>query len=765
MVNVDANTRPGTLLRHWLGAILTILIVAGITACGDTGPDDATSQRRPDSGAGGEDLAEIQKRGVIHFVRFEEDSLGVLPRNQIVSQSNIELARRLAERLGVKANFLVVETPQQAMDMVVSGKADVIADNFGATKERGEILGLTEPLMEDEHVLITGKNGPDISDPDQLQNMEVTVLAGSLPAETIQRFAADNPAANISVRELPLPKLWPLLLNSIDKKEPVIALVPRTGAEALARLRDKIKIGARIGEPVPVVWAVRKDAKKLKTRINNFLTKTLVTEVPDRDSDWESIKESGILRFATHNGPGYLLWKGSLHGLDYELVRRFADENDVELQVIVVPESTDLTEMVESGQVDMAGAVTTITERRRKEGVEFTIPILETSQRVLSHKDSPPINSLRDLDGRKLTLQVNSAFIDTARQLRKQGIDVDIKTAPEEFSFGDIIGAVANGKFDATLEDSNLAEVQSALYPDLVAGVVVSDPLPQGWMVAQGNTSLLQQVNSFLESFLASEENRAMVNNYFKPNPRLLKAAKTRIQPGDPLSPYDELVKKYALEHNLDWRLVVAQMWQESNFDPGAESQVGAQGLMQVMPRTAQEMGFQPPLFDPEDSLQAGTKYLNWVRERLDEELPADERLWFALAAYNAGIGHLRDARALAEQLNLDPDKWFDNVEVAMLKLSEPRYFEKARYGYARGEEPVLYVRNIRDLYRAYTDLASGEVARKKTDDFILTTIFASRPLCDSAPQDWSLIKPAASHLFDAKTEKSILSLACFGSP
>ncbi|KUJ84291.1 hypothetical protein AVO43_00865 [Microbulbifer sp. ZGT114] len=741
------------------------MIVAGITACGDTGPDDATSQRRPDSGAGGEDLAEIQKRGVIHFVRFEEDSLGVLPRNQIVSQSNIELARRLAERLGVKANFLVVETPQQAMDMVVSGKADVIADNFGATKERGEILGLTEPLMEDEHVLITGKNGPDISDPDQLQNMEVTVLAGSLPAETIQRFAADNPAANISVRELPLPKLWPLLLNSIDKKEPVIALVPRTGAEALARLRDKIKIGARIGEPVPVVWAVRKDAKKLKTRINNFLTKTLVTEVPDRDSDWESIKESGILRFATHNGPGYLLWKGSLHGLDYELVRRFADENDVELQVIVVPESTDLTEMVESGQVDMAGAVTTITERRRKEGVEFTIPILETSQRVLSHKDSPPINSLRDLDGRKLTLQVNSAFIDTARQLRKQGIDVDIKTAPEEFSFGDIIGAVANGKFDATLEDSNLAEVQSALYPDLVAGVVVSDPLPQGWMVAQGNTSLLQQVNSFLESFLASEENRAMVNNYFKPNPRLLKAAKTRIQPGDPLSPYDELVKKYALEHNLDWRLVVAQMWQESNFDPGAESQVGAQGLMQVMPRTAQEMGFQPPLFDPEDSLQAGTKYLNWVRERLDEELPADERLWFALAAYNAGIGHLRDARALAEQLNLDPDKWFDNVEVAMLKLSEPRYFEKARYGYARGEEPVLYVRNIRDLYRAYTDLASGEVARKKTDDFILTTIFASRPLCDSAPQDWSLIKPAASHLFDAKTEKSILSLACFGSP
>ncbi|WP_237065699.1 transporter substrate-binding domain-containing protein [Microbulbifer guangxiensis] len=692
--------------------MLPALLVAALIACGEKETGEAGSARslpRDDSPA--RDLAEIQESGVIRFVRFEEDTLGMLPRTEIVSQSNLQLARRLAERLGVKAHFLVAVTPQQAMEMVVSGKADVIADNFGATEERDELLGLTEPLQQTEEVLVTGKNGPDISNINALKDIEIAVLADSLPAERINRFARENPSANITVREMPTRKLWPALLNSLDDEEPIVTLMPRNWADTLASLRDNVKIGDSLGEPVAVVWAVRKDATQLKTRINNFLTRTLVTTTPVRDSDWNSIKKSGVLRLATHNGPGYLLWKGVHYGLDYELVSRFAKDNQLELEVIVVPEKMDLTELLESGQADIAAAVTTMTESRRKQGVKFTTPILATAQRVVSNRNSAPIERLRDLDGRTLTVQANSAFVDTAKKLRKQGIDVKVEVAPQDLSFGDILSGVSSGEFDATLEDSNLAGLQSALHPNLVAGAVVTEPLPQGWMVAQGNDSLLKRANQFLRSFLSIKENRAMVENYFRPNPRLLAKAQTRIQPGGPLSPYDDLVKRFALEHDLDWRLVVAQMWHESNFEPNAESHVGAQGLMQVMPRTAQEMGFKPPLFDPEDSLHAGTKYLNRVRERLDEDLPADEKLWFALAAYNAGIGHLQDARVLATKLGLDPDRWFDNVEVAMLKLSEPRYFEQARYGYARGEEPVLYVRRIRDLYRTYTQIRSGDIS------------------------------------------------------
>ncbi len=657
------------------------------------------------------DLADIEKRGVIRFVHLYEHPGGGLPRASVVSQSNFQLAKRLADRLGLRPQFFAVTTPQQGIDMIINGEADVIADNLHATEERSEVLGFTEPLFQTRKVLFTGKNGPDISDVKALKNIELTVLADSVFTDSAKRLATENPSANITVRELPANELYTEFLDSVGSSAPLVTITTEKEAEILARFRDDTKIGDHIGNPVAAVWAVRKDANTLRTRINNFLTDTLVKVPQQREADWKSIKESGVLRFATYNGPGYYLWKGVLSGLDYELASKFAEENDLELQVIVVPTKNSLIDFLKSGQADLAGASTTVTESRRRQGVAFSTAILETSVHTLSNKKTAPIKTPQDLNGRTLTLRAGSAFIDTAEALRKKGIDVKVEVAPEDITFGDIISGVASGEFDATLEDTNLAELKAALYPQLVVGAVVSDPQPQAWMVALGNNSLLEKVDQFLKDFLGNKKNRAMVDSYFKPNAQLLKKAKAPVMPGGELSPYDELVKKYALKHNLDWRLVVAQMWQESNFDPKAESHVGAQGLLQVMPRTAQEMGFNGPLFDPEQSVHAGTKYLDWVRERFENELPADEKLWFALAAYNAGIGHLRDARVLAKKLKLDPNKWFDNVEVAMLKLSEPRYFEKARYGYARGAEPVQYVKNISNLYRAYTDMASGDVA------------------------------------------------------
>ncbi|SHE86879.1 membrane-bound lytic murein transglycosylase F [Microbulbifer donghaiensis] len=659
------------------------------------------------------DLADIEKRGIIRFVQLYEDPNGALARSAIVSQSNTQLAKRLAAKLGLTPYFLVAETPQQGIEMIINGEADVFAESLEATEERSKLLGLTEPLQRTQRVLVTGKKGPDISSVKQLKNVELTVLKDSTLSEAAKQIAAENASSNITVRELPMDELTGELLESIDGSDPIITIMAERTAETLEGFQGEAKIGDKVSdEPVAIVWAVRKDANNLRTRINNFLIDTLVKAPPQREADWKSIKESGVLRFATYNGPGYFIWKGVLTGLDYELASKFAEENDLELQIIAVPDKKDLTDLLKTGQADIAGASTTITESRRKQGVDFTTPILETTQTVLSNKKSPPINTLQDLNGRTLTLRSGSAFIETANTLRQSGVDVKVEVAPEDASFGDIIKGVASGEFDATLEDTNLAAIQAALYPELVAGAVVSDPLPQAWMVERDNNTLLEKVDQFLEEFLGVKKNRAMVDNYYKPNKQLLKRAEAPVMPGGELSPYDKLAKKFALKHNLDWRLVVAQMWQESNFDPKAESHMGAQGLMQVMPRTAQEMGFDGPLFDPEHSVHAGTKYLDWVRERFEDELPADEKLWFALAAYNAGIGHLRDARLLAKKLNLDPNQWFDNVEVAMLKLSEPRYFEKARYGYARGAEPVQYVKNISNLYRAYTDMASGDIAR-----------------------------------------------------
>ncbi|WP_345548252.1 transporter substrate-binding domain-containing protein [Microbulbifer aestuariivivens] len=672
------------------------------------------------------DLSAIKDRGTIRFVYLAEDPENYLPRSGIVSQQNVHLAERLAAKLGLKPHFTAVETAEEGIEMLNRGEADVFADNLLMNEERSETLGLSEPLRITEQVLVTGKKGPDLGHIKDLKDTEILVLSDSQLAKNAQQFAADNPAANLKVTELPASGLINAIKDSMDSSSPPIVLMPKNHAEDLQRYYPELKVSSPVGEPISLAWAVRKSAPELQTRINNFLTKTMVKAPADREADWDAIKASGVLRFATYNGPGYFIWKGVLSGLDYELVSAFAKANDLELQVIVVPDTESLIEYVESGRADLAGASTTMTEERRNAGIAFSAPILETSVVVMSSDGKAPIKTLQDLSGRTLTLRPDSAFMNIAKKLQSEGIDVKIETAPEEYSFEDIVEGVANGELDATLEDANLADLQRALYPQLQQGIAVSGPMSQGWMVLEGNRSLLDKLNSFLNQFLAEEKNRKMVDNYFLPESRNVERAKNQLQPGKALSPYDEIAKKYAAKHNLDWRMVVAQIWQESNFDPKAESHMGAQGLMQVMPRTAQEMGFNTPLFDPEHSVHAGTKYLDWLKERFGNELPADEKVWFSLAAYNAGIGHLRDAQELAKQLNLDPNKWFDNVEVAMLKLSEPRYFEKARYGYARGSEPVAYVRNIRNLYRAYTDMASGEVAQRQRGKFQPWNLFSS---------------------------------------
>jgi membrane-bound lytic murein transglycosylase F len=146
-------------------------------------------------------------------------------------------------------------------------------------------------------------------------------------------------------------------------------------------------------------------------------------------------------------------------------------------------------------------------------------------------------------------------------------------------------------------------------------------------------------------------------------------------------------------------------MYQESRFNPKAKSHMGAKGLMQLMPRTAKAMGVENTA-DPDSNILGGVKYLDWLRDRFDSELPISDRLWFTLASYNAGHGHVYDARRLAQQLGHDPDRWFGHTEKAMLLLSQKKYAKNARFGFVNGTEPVNYVRDIRQRFEAYIELS-----------------------------------------------------------
>jgi membrane-bound lytic murein transglycosylase F len=143
-------------------------------------------------------------------------------------------------------------------------------------------------------------------------------------------------------------------------------------------------------------------------------------------------------------------------------------------------------------------------------------------------------------------------------------------------------------------------------------------------------------------------------------------------------------------------------MYQESKFHPREKSWAGAHGLMQMLPRAAREVGVEGNLFDPDNSVRAGVRYLRRMIDLLDPKLPLAERIRFGLVSYNAGRGHMLDARRLARRQGLSGDVWYDNVEKAMLLLSQKKYYSKSRFGYVRGTEPVNYVRDIEDRYFNY---------------------------------------------------------------
>jgi len=168
-----------------------------------------------------------------------------------------------------------------------------------------------------------------------------------------------------------------------------------------------------------------------------------------------------------------------------------------------------------------------------------------------------------------------------------------------------------------------------------------------------------------------------------------------------PLSPYEEVIRRHSAAHGIDWKLMTAVAYTESRFDPRARSKVGAMGLFQLMPVTARSLGVDEP-DDPEQNTAAAARYLARLKRRFVGKVPEDEQIYFALAAYNAGLGHVWDARALAAQLGLDRNRWSGNVETAMLLLAKDEYAAKARHGFCRGGQSVRYVARIKELLAEY---------------------------------------------------------------
>jgi membrane-bound lytic murein transglycosylase F len=620
----------------------------------------------------------------------------------------IELVKRFAEKHYLELDWVPVDRWDDLIPALLAGKGDLIAANITVTESRKNKVAFTVPIDTVRERLVV-RVGDEIKTPADLVGREVAVRERSSFADLIKEFRKQH--AGIELRLLPEHIPAYAVLSGVSSGEFDIAAVDITQLEAQSEQWPDLKVVDGLTRDSIIAWGVNPGATELLEALNSFLGREQLKKQSHLvyKDDLPGIKHRQVLRVLTRNNAAtYFVWRGQFLGFEYDLMKRFADSQGLHLEMVVPNRWGDLIPTLKAGGGDLIAASMTITDERKKQGIAFTQPYNKVTEELVARASESGIISINDLNGRSVVVRRSSSYWTTLQKLLDQGMNFHLVEAPDNMETEEIISRVASGEYDLTVADSHILSVELIWRNDIKPVLTLNGPVPHGWAVREGDKKLLSALNAFLDKEYKGRFYNLVYDKYFQNSNRILDhvASHQEYAAKGNISPYDAEVQKYAEEYGFDWALIVAQMYQESRFDPKAESWAGALGLMQILPTTGELFGVND-LHAVDTSIQTGVRYLAWLHERFEPELTVQDRMWFTLAAYNAGLGHVRDARSLARKMGWNQDRWFNNVDRAMLLLSRRSFYQLATHGYARGKETVDYVREIRDRYNAYIRLAS----------------------------------------------------------
>lgn len=661
--------------------------------------------------ASARDFSAIQQQGtlrVLYWTGFES----YLPRAGFPLEQEKAAVSRFAAAHKLQIEFISITNFDGLLTALAEDKGDLVATNLTVTRDRSRIADFTHPVAYTTEFLVT-KKGAALGKVDQLGKYELAVPKGTSFVNTAQGLQKAYPGMKLRYLESSLST--DQVLDKLVAGDIQLTILDGNTLSAVQQYRNDVQRSFQASGRRSIAWAVKKGNQSLLGKLNAFLVQEnlAVNFTPDKKpkNRWQKIKQQKVIRFVMRNNmASYFIWRGELHGFNYEMARHFADKHDIRYQIIVAPDHEDMMNYLVDDKADIALGFLTPTAARKSMGIAFSRPYHYASELVVARADEPGIEDTKALSGRKIYARPSSSYWETVSELKKQVPSLQLIPVAETLETEELIEGVAEGKYDLTVADNHILDLELTWRDDVQSILSLGDPKEQAWAVNAKHSELLKVANAYIRKQYRGLHYNVTYKKYFKNQHRLLKVRKDydALKQQGKLSPYDDLVKQYAQQYNFDWRLLVSQMYQESRFDPEAESWAGAQGLFQVMPKTAKELGVDN-LEVPENGIRAGIAYLDWVRDRAEYMNPKndEELVWFALASYNAGAGHVRDAVRLAKQKGWQGDVWFDNVERAMLLLSKREYARKARYGYVRGEEPVKYLRNIRKRYQAYQEVTA----------------------------------------------------------
>jgi len=427
------------------------------------------------------------------------------------------------------------------------------------------------------------------------------------------------------------------------------------------------------------------------------------------------LKRKYLRVLTTMNRTNFFLAGGKVHGFEYSLLKEYEKQlnkgigrRELKVTLEFIPVSRDrLLPGVVEGFGDIAAAGLTITDKRQ-ETVDFTRPYLTGIDEILvTHKKVKPPANLDGLSGKRIFVRKSSSYYESLTALnhrlqKKKMRPVKIVEADENLETEEILELVNTGAIKRTVSDSHLANIWTDVLDDIRAHENIK--LRQGgkiaWAVRKDNPKLKQSLDRFIkEHRKGTLLGNIFFTRYYEKNTWIqnpLKGGRSK-----KIEEFRPLFEKYADRYNFDWLLILAMAYQESELNPKKKSPKGAVGLMQIRPSTAADpnVGIKN-VYKLENNVHAGVKYLDFLRNRYfsDEKIRPRDQVRFSLASYNAGPAKIRQARKKASAINLDPNRWFRNVELAALRIV--------------GQETVRYVSNINKYYVIYKNALGRQEGR-----------------------------------------------------
>lgn len=435
------------------------------------------------------------------------------------------------------------------------------------------------------------------------------------------------------------------------------------------------------------------------------------------DRDFADIKRTGTLRMITrYSSNTYFLHQGIEWGFEYELVSRFAQKHDLALEVVIVGPNENPYDLLNSGKGDLIAANYAATEERKKY-VDFTRPYNIVDQvLVFSEAIKNPPETIKEVARRgiPITVRRNSSYYYRLQELQRKGLNLAIHLVPNTMDTESLLFKISSNNYSATVADNNIFQASNKYMQGLQRGPVIAENDTIAWAIRENAEALETELNRFLYDHfrfgeLGEDPKRSTFLNilrkrYFQEGPQIAEyySPETKKSKSGVISPYDKLIKQIADSANVDWLMIASIVAQETKFNPKSKSWAGAVGLMQVMPRYS-EVSSEKKLYDAETNIREGVRI---IKEHLRHYsyMDSTDQWSFALAAYNAGPGHIADARRLAIDHNKNPNEW-ENAADALLKLMHRKYYKDARYGFCRGIETVRYVKEIKNRYKTYQSI------------------------------------------------------------